>query len=190
MTEFTRRLQENTTHPVGTPGGSEWLLGPWTPLSGPVHIQTIVLVRGLPGVGKTTLARTCFPERTLFEADMFADAPGVRTVADRHARCRHAIAGHLLSTPADLIICNTFTQAWELQGYLQALPVRLDGRLLVPVILALAPGHLTDADLARRTVHQVPVQAITAMRERWEPWPGEILLKSGEGVCASEAQRT
>ena len=153
---------------------------PWEAIHDAVDV--IVFVRGLPGVGKTTFAHSRFSGRTLFEADLFLTDPSIRGVKERHKACQQALKSHVSALGPAVIICNTFSQAWELQEYLDVLPPQLNGRFLLPLVFHLHSGELSDAILAERTRHGVPVKAIFEMRYRWEAWPGEYLIQYGAAV--------
>jgi len=142
-------------------------------------LQTLIFVRGLPGVGKTTFAKVCFPERKLFEADLFAQKEGVHSFADRHAACRRALQRHVTTSSVGAIVCNTFTEQWELKDYLKEVGSFSQDNILVPVIIHIHEGSLTDAELAQRTRHAVPEYVIRNMRNRWASWPGELLVSYG-----------
>jgi predicted kinase len=130
--------------------------------------QTLFLVRGLPGVGKSTLGRSLGP--TFAADDYFTRADGTYAfdpfqLAAAHADCQDRV---MLALAVDqtrpVVVANTFSQRWELEPYFQ-----IAARLGVnPVVVDLFDGGLDDAALAARCVHGVPEATIAAMRARWE----------------------
>jgi predicted kinase len=120
----------------------------------------LVLIRGLPGSGKTTMATRDFPGYAHFEADQFFEyADGYKfdasKLADAHAWCQKTTQ-HVLSMGQSVVVSNTFTQYWEMRPYLD-----MAKYLNVPVRILVATGNYTS-------VHGVPEAAIAAMRRRWE----------------------
>lgn len=120
-------------------------------------MSKIVLIRGLPGSGKTTLAKANYPEHEHFEADMYhIDDEGnynfdFSKIKEAHAWCQDSTSlalGHGL----DVVVSNTFTQLWEMQPYL---------KMGCPVEIIVATGNFEN-------IHNVPTDIIEKMRDRWE----------------------
>jgi predicted kinase len=122
--------------------------------------MTLILVRGLPGSGKSTYAASLGGYRHL-EADMFFERSDgsyhfdPAKLAQAHAWCQGAVR-HELRQGADVVVSNTFTQRWEMQPYLD-----MAQELNVPVKVVVMNGRF-------KNVHNVPEQAIERMRARWE----------------------
>lgn len=130
----------------------------------------LVIIRGLPGSGKTTYAARNFPNAYRVSADdFFTGADGVyrfdpSKIAQAHAACQGHVLHALNARLHPVVVHNTFTQRWEFSLYLYMAAV-----LNVPVTVRdLYDGGLTDEELAARCVHGVPVAAIAAMRARYE----------------------
>lgn len=134
---------------------------------------TVVLVRGLPGSGKSHLAEAL---RTMTDAEMkvsaaddyFYDENGVYNfdpskLAEAHVSCQSNTFARF-SIDDISFTANTFTQRWEMEQYL--LFVETFGLDLL--VLNLFDASLSDEELAERNTHGVPKEAITRMRERFE----------------------
>ena len=133
---------------------------------------TLVLVRGLPGSGKSHLAEAL---RSLTDAEMgvcsaddYFMENGVYNfdpakLPEAHLKCQsNAFARYSIDDIA--FVANTFTQRWEMQQYL--LFVETFGLNLL--VLNLFDAGLSNEELAARNTHGVPAEAIARMRERFE----------------------
>jgi adenylate kinase family enzyme len=84
-------------------------------------MKNIYLVRGIPGSGKTTLAKTL--EGLHVEADMyFTDKDGVYTfeptkIKDAHKWCGDLVEEWMREEQDRIVVSNTFTQEWEMENY-------------------------------------------------------------------------
>jgi hypothetical protein len=150
----------------------------------PNPMNEIVLIRGLPGSGKTTVANMMYKPRyvpgvhSAATDDWFTDDEGnydfkPADLVVNHAAClnwfetrvKKAIAANII------IVHNTFTMLWELHPYISYVK-NLDtykDRFRINVI-DIFDGGLSDDELAKRNAHGVGVEAIKRMRDRWVPW--------------------
>ncbi len=120
----------------------------------------IILIRGLPGSGKTTMAKQ-MEGFIHYEADMFLEVDGVvydqSKVSSAHDSCvEHAKAA--LEQGKNVVVSNTFAKAWEIKRY---------------VDLGF-PYEVIEAKGQWKNIHGVPDDKIEMMRARWESL--EILL--------------
>lgn len=121
----------------------------------------LVLIRGLPGSGKTTMARTlALVGYEHHEADQYFERSGsycfdASKLPEAHAWCL-ACAIDSLSRGADCVVSNTFTRLWEMQPYIDA--AKDAG---AEVLVLEARGNWANC-------HGVPMDAIERMRARWE----------------------
>ena len=126
----------------------------------------LILIRGLPGVGKTTLGNLIGD--CISADDWMTNAAGEyqfypSRLPEVHAKCRN-LADARLAIGGDCVIANTFSQRWEIKPYLD-IAAKHGARVTV---IDLFDGGLTDAELAARGVHGVPLATIGAMRARWQ----------------------
>ena len=128
-----------------------------------MNTQTLYLIRGLPGSGKTTLAHRIAP--MVFSADdYFVEEDGVYryrpdAIKDAHESCYMHTRDVLAAGHRHVAVANTFSRRWEMGPY----------RGLADAVVEISiETLLTDAELAARCVHGVPVEKIAAMRARWE----------------------
>jgi AAA domain-containing protein len=120
----------------------------------------LYLIRGLPGSGKSTMARQLLESGKVdrhFEADMFhVDVYGVYRFNPENSKAAHAwcldqTAISLASTRS-VAVSNTFTTIPEIWPYV---------RLGYPTIVLTAYGKYGS-------IHNVPDSVIEAMSARWE----------------------
>lgn len=132
----------------------------------------LYVMRGLPGSGKSHAAEQ-LPAGVVASADhhMVDRQGGYRydpsKLGAAHAACRARLLAALAAECQVVVLDNTNIQIWEYQWALDA--AALSGHVVT--IVELYDGGLTDAELARRNSHGVPVASITRMRARWEPTP-------------------
>lgn len=121
----------------------------------------LILIRGLPGSGKSTMAQALLAAGEVnehCEADMWLDystpysADKAKTA---HAQCIKATSA-TLTAGYSVVVSNTFTRQWEMQPYFD-----LADQVGASIQVLVATGNYQN-------IHNVPATAIAAMRERWE----------------------
>lgn len=125
----------------------------------------ITIIRGIPGSGKSTHAKNNY-ECLHLEADMFCIINSgyvfdIKKHKSNHAKCLD-IARSAISHGCDIVVSNTFTQVWEMQPYIE-----------------LAEEYGAKLEVVRMcreftSTHNVPGFVIDKMRDRFEPFNGEI----------------
>lgn len=126
----------------------------------------LTIIRGLPGSGKSTLAKTkeCFH----VEADMFHIWDGnynfhADRVPQAHELCKK-LAFDVMEKGNDVVVSNTFTRIAEMEPYIDF--ARLTGHFV----------EVIHCNASFGSVHNVPEEVMTKMKERWEKYPREIIL--------------
>lgn len=121
----------------------------------------LLLIRGLPGSGKSTMAKDYAKAGYVHcEADQYFEVNGqyrfdASKLSAAHADClQRAISA--MDSGRPVVVANTFTRRWEMEPYLKAAKVRG-----VNVRIVEASGTWPN-------VHGVPEDAVERMRARWE----------------------
>lgn len=141
----------------------------------------LILVRGLPGSGKSTRAKELqrqaaeagAPYRLeIVEADHFmVDGDGnyqysPARLTDVHAKCL-AKTAKLLAKGISVVVANTFTTWAECLPY-YALILMVGGRIALR-IESLGVNGMTLEELAARNVHGVTLLGLEQMQARYQP---------------------
>ena len=128
--------------------------------SGASNVE-LILIRGLPGSGKSTMARSLASEGFLhFEADMFFEVDGqyrydASRIREAHSWCQN-MARQALAAGKRVVVSNTFTQLRE----------------LAPYFSMAQNARVIEANGKWQNVHGVPTEILDRMALRWEPLPG------------------
>ncbi len=140
--------------------------------------NTIIIIRGLPGTGKSTLAKKLCEEYAHcqhFETDEFfitesgEYAWSASKIGEAHDWCKksaeHAFRQHIVP-----VISNTFTTLKEIQGYLE--PYGGD----VSVVILNSSNYWKNEGVNmphdvnhsfKNNIHSVPLHSIQRMQARW-----------------------
>ena len=93
-------------------------------------MKNLILLRGLPGSGKSTFAKTMWSELVVCEADdYFVDKEtgeykfNARDLPKAHNWCRFRVETFMKDNQVNehfypnIVVSNTFTQEWEMEEY-------------------------------------------------------------------------
>ena len=129
-------------------------------------MKTLYIVRGLPGSGKSSLAKKI--TETLYSADdFFTNKKGeynfnAKLLGKAHEWCWGKVRDAMFLGVNAVAVANTFTQAWEAEKYYQ---------------IAEEYGYsvfVIECQNDFGNVHDVPQESIDAMKERWEMKEGGL----------------
>jgi predicted kinase len=124
--------------------------------------KVLYIVRGIPGSGKSTFAKT-FKTVEHYEADMFFmrgngyefDATKLKAA---HEWCQDMVFMSMKRNEPTIVVSNTFTQEWEMEPYLEM--AKTHEYKVFSIIVENRHGGINE--------HGVPDEVLTKMRERFE----------------------
>ena len=129
-------------------------------------MKTLYIVRGVPGSGKSTFAKSL--GGTHFEADMFFMKDGeykfdTSKIKEAHKWCQDSVnTAMILNNTAGLnetiVVSNTFTQEWEMKPYFE-MADQYDYRVF-SIVVENRHGGINE--------HGVPEDKIEQMKNRFE----------------------
>ncbi len=123
--------------------------------------KTLYIVRGVPGSGKSTFAKTLGGVH--YEADMFFFDQNSNYVfdgsklPDAHNWCRESVKSAMVENKTIVVVSNTFTQEWEMDAYNQL--AKEFGYMVFSIIVENRHGGENQ--------HGVPAEAIQRMKDRF-----------------------
>lgn len=143
----------------------------------------LILIRGLPSSGKTTLANLLLrneedcDERLdgHFESDQFFMKNGIyrfdeERIAEAHRWCYEQVRDQIWARcdwdHSVTVVSNTFSQRWEMQPYIEF--VEMASRSVKLTVVDLFDGGCSDEQLFRRNKHGVPLEVFRTMRDEYE----------------------
>ena len=124
--------------------------------------KVLMLIRGCPGSGKSTFAKTLGGVH--FEADMFfVDENGVYNfdatkIKLAHNWCMIQTQKAMVDNEPKIVVSNTFTQEWEMETYFKL--ANENGYMVYSIIVENRHGG--------KNTHRVPDEKIEIMKNRFE----------------------
>jgi len=143
-------------------------------------MKTVVVLRGVPGSGKSTYIKTNYPLASVCSADdFFLDKNGKyvwdpKKIDSAHSTCLRKFLHNLQSGLETVVVDNTNVRLWEIAPY---------------VALAKAYGYeakiirinIPAKTAANRNVHGVPLATVNKMIKGFEralPWWNEEVIEA------------
>jgi predicted kinase len=127
--------------------------------------KVLTLVRGLPGSGKSTFAKTLVKKDYCHkEADMFfIDRDGnykfePSKIKDAHKWCQEEVDFLMKYEHSPVVVSNTFTQEWEMEAYYKL--AEQYGYKVFSIIVENRHGGVNQ--------HGVPADKLEQMKNRFE----------------------
>src|SRR3990167_9157499 len=133
-------------------------------------MNQLIILKGLPGSGKSTKAKELAGEFGLIcSADnFFVGKDGVysfkrENILDAHRQCKDDVVRAMINQTELIIVDNTNTMRWEYQFYLdKAVQYQYNTRIEMV-------GNLTDVYLYfSRNIHGVPLEVVKKMAARFQ----------------------
>ena len=128
-------------------------------------MKTLILVRGVPGAGKTSLLNTLKFDICVSADDYHTDTNGnynwkPENVKAAHEWCQSQVEDNMFAwdRAETIVVHNTFTQLWEMQPYFDL--AEEYGYRVVTLIVENRHGS--------KSVHNVPEETIQKMKDRFE----------------------
>jgi predicted kinase len=129
----------------------------------------LILLRGIPGSGKTTLAKILLQIRVTDEPevlsadDFFENENGeynfdASKLKEAHNYCQFRCSERMRQQKAKIIVANTFTQEWEMEIYYE-MAKRYNYRVHTLIV---------ENRHGSENIHDVPSEKIKQMKKRFE----------------------
>lgn len=134
----------------------------------------VVIMRGVPGSGKSTYVKANYPGAFVVSADDYFTRDGVYTfdpakLGEAHKNCLRRFLAFLRTAPHDstLVVDNTNTHAHEIAAYYRLAECYAESVEIVHI----RPGLASWYNAAARNVHGVPVDLVARMYVEAETLP-------------------
>jgi predicted kinase len=126
-------------------------------------MKDLILVRGVSGAGKTTVAHMFSGAIVLSADDHFVDEGGryhfvPSKLMEAHAVCQSHTKDHMQEEAPLIVVANTFTREWELKPYIEM--ANYHGYRVFSIIV--------EKRHSNPNVHGVSEAKVNMMRERFE----------------------
>lgn len=132
-------------------------------------MRKLILVRGIPGSGKTTLAHVILQhpagleQEVLSADDFFENENGdynfdSTKIKEAHNYCQFRCSERMRQEKSRIVVANTFTQEWEMEDYLK-MAERYNYRVHTIIV---------ENRHGNQNVHGVPEDKLQQMKNRFE----------------------
>lgn len=136
--------------------------------------KTLVLIRGIPGSGKSTIAAALMFSRLdaeHYEADQYFMKDGEykfdkKLLGHAHDWCHMQVSNAMKYGVSTVIVSNTFCKEWEMKEYI--LEARSYGYEI----------QVIDCQSTYKNTHNVPEDTLQRMKSIKEPFDLEIFLRT------------
>ena len=124
--------------------------------------KVLYIVRGIPGSGKSTFAKTLGGQH--YEADMFfINENGnynfdVTKIKDAHQWCQSFVETDMVLEYPKIVVSNTFTQEWEMEPYFKL--AKEYGYTVFTIVVENRHGGVNQ--------HGVPEDKLQMMKDRFQ----------------------
>jgi predicted kinase len=129
----------------------------------------LILLRGVPGSGKTTLANVILqqpnnnPQEILSADDFFVDGNGEYNfdptkLKEAHNYCQFRCSERMRQQKIRIVVANTFTQEWEMDEYFK-MAERYNYRVHTIIV---------ENRHGNENIHGVPKDKLQQMKNRFE----------------------
>ena len=124
-------------------------------------MKELFLLRGVPGAGKSTLAKSLGgmhieSDKYFMDGDEYKFDPS--KLKDAHAWCQNAVRVWAKNSVEKIVVSNTFTQEWEIDYYFEL--AKEHGYRVYSLIVENRHGN--------KDVHNVPEEKLLQMKNRFE----------------------
>jgi len=124
-------------------------------------MKELFLLRGVPGAGKSTLAKSLGgmhieSDKYFMDGDEYKFDPS--KLKDAHTWCQNAVRVWAKNSVEKIVVSNTFTQEWEIDYYFEL--AKEYGYRVYSLIVENRHGN--------KDVHNVPEEKLLQMKQRFE----------------------
>ena len=132
--------------------------------------KRMVIMRGLPGSGKSTAARKAARGAPIFSTDDFFMRGGeyefdASKIVKAHQWNQKRVEKAVAKGTPTVVVDNTNVQLWEMRAYVQ---MAQEHGYDVEFVVAKSPWAWDVDELTKRNVHGVPKEAIARMKSSFQ----------------------
>jgi predicted kinase len=136
----------------------------------------VILLRGIPGIGKSFYVKQHYPEDAYCSSDLFFLIDGLyvfdqKKLGESHATCMNQFLRFLERRVPVVVVDNTFSRRWEFLNYIWA---ACQNDYNVKIVELTCKDYELPA-IIRRGTHNVPAHIVEDMFHRWEDGDRELL---------------